>query len=162
MRVKSGSTPAFDDFSIAKHKTTAPIIKEEFQCLISDFCSAAHRDFFLEMVSKSRVNDCYQGAFFICNGHCKENQDKTLTRCLILSRTVSNRRVCTGWQTSGTVRCAVWPSTSGTATPNRNTATPIPRKICSAVNLPPYFMEGIKVRYPEYCRSSPAPKQQEK
>ncbi|WP_418474287.1 DUF6075 family protein, partial [Frisingicoccus sp.] len=24
----------------------------------------------------------------------------------------------------------------------------------------PYFMEGIKVRYPEYCRELPAPRKQ--
>ena len=33
--------------------------------------------------------------------------------------------------------CAVWPLTFGTAIPSRNTATPIPRKICSAASLPP-------------------------
>ena len=34
---KAEVLPLFDDFSIAWHKTTAPIIRKEFQCLISDF-----------------------------------------------------------------------------------------------------------------------------
>ena len=29
------------------------------------FRSAAHRDFFLEMMSKSKANDCYHRAFFM-------------------------------------------------------------------------------------------------
>ena len=62
----------------------------------------------------------------------------TSARCLILSRTVSNRRVCTAaGRPAAPSAYAVWPLTFGTAIPSRNTATPIPRKICSAASLPP-------------------------
>lgn len=40
------------------------------------FKSAAHRDFFLENMMKSRGNDCYHRAFFLCNGNCIGNEGK--------------------------------------------------------------------------------------
>ena len=38
------------------------------------FRSAAHRDFFLEMMNKSRVNDCYHRAFFYVMGIAGETR----------------------------------------------------------------------------------------
>lgn len=38
------------------------------------FRSAAHRDFFLEMMSKSKVNDCYHRAFFYVMGIAAETR----------------------------------------------------------------------------------------
>ena len=38
------------------------------------FRSAAHRDFFLEMMNKSKVNDCYHRAFFYVMGIAAETR----------------------------------------------------------------------------------------
>ncbi len=40
------------------------------------FRNAAHRDFFLEMMSKCKVNDCYHRAFFYVIGYCRRNKGK--------------------------------------------------------------------------------------
>ena len=40
------------------------------------FRSAAHRDFFLEMMNKSKVNDCYHRAFFYVMGIAAETRAK--------------------------------------------------------------------------------------
>ena len=64
-----------------------------------------------------------------------------------------------GWQTSGTVKVChlafnLW---NGYAEDGcERYFTPEELFCCE---FAPYFMEGIKVRYPEYCRDLPAPKQ---
>ena len=65
-----------------------------------------------------------------------------------------------GWQTSGTVKVChlafnLW--NGYTEKENGRYFTPDELFCCEYA---PYFVEGIKVRYPEYCRDLPAPKQQ--
>ena len=40
------------------------------------FRSAEHRDFFLENMSKCRVNDSYHRGVFLCHGDCFGNKGK--------------------------------------------------------------------------------------
>lgn len=40
------------------------------------FASPEHRDFFLDMMSEARRNDCYHRAFFLCDGDCPGNAVK--------------------------------------------------------------------------------------
>lgn len=42
------------------------------------FKSKEHRDFFLEMMSKCKVNDCYHRAFFYVMGIAGETRAKVL------------------------------------------------------------------------------------
>lgn len=125
------------------------------------FCSAAHRDFFLEMVSKSRVNDCYHRAFFYVIGIAREPRQNInqmfdfKTDCIIPDGMYGE------WQTSGTVKVCrlafnLWNNYVEEGREKR--FTPEDLFCCE---FAPYFMEGIKVRYPEYCREFPAPEQQE-
>lgn len=75
------------------------------------FRSAAHRAFFLEMMSQCRVKVCYL-AFNLWNNYVEERREKSFT----------------------------------------------PEDLFGC-KFAPYFMEGIKVRYPEYCRELSVPKQ---
>ena len=64
------------------------------------------------------------------------------------------------WQTSGTVKVChlafnLW---NGYAEEGRERFFTPEELFCC--EFAPYFMEGIKVRYPEYCRELPTPKQQ--
>ena len=114
------------------------------------FRSAAHRDFFLENMMKCRVNDCYHRAFFYVMGIASE----TRANC------IEPEGMHGGWQTSGTVKVChlafnLWNGYTDKERPQD--FTPEDLFCCE---FAPYFMEGIKVRYPEYCRELPAPKQQ--
>ena len=65
-----------------------------------------------------------------------------------------------GWQTSGTVKVChlafnLW---NGYAEEGRERYFTPEELFCC--EFAPYFMEGIKVRYPEYCRDLPSPKKQ--
>lgn len=67
-----------------------------------------------------------------------------------------------GWQTSGTVRVCrlafnLW---NGYTEPEQSNAFSPEDLFCC--EFAPYFMEGIKIRYPEYCRElAPVKKQAE-
>ena len=63
-----------------------------------------------------------------------------------------------GWQTSGTVKVChlafnLW--NGFTEEDRENLCTPEELFCCGYA---PYFMEGIKLRYPEYCRDLTPPK----
>ena len=58
------------------------------------FRSAAHRDFFLEMMSRSKVNDTYHRAFFYVWVFLKKREQISI-RCLTSRRIVLSQRVCT-------------------------------------------------------------------
>ena len=107
------------------------------------FKSKEHRDFFLEMMSKCKVNDCYHRAFFYVMGIAGETRANINQMFDFKQDCIEPEGMYGGWQTSGTV------------------------KVCHlAFNLwnncefAPYFMEGIKVRYPEYCRELHTPQKQ--
>ena len=68
----------------------------------------------------------------------KEKQGQISIRCLILSKTVLNQKGCMeGGRQAERSRSATLLLISGTAIPTRSTATPIPRRICSAASSPP-------------------------
>ena len=48
------------------------------------FRSAAHRDFFLEMMNKSKVNDCYHRAFFYVMGIAGETSVEKILRLIAI------------------------------------------------------------------------------
>ena len=125
------------------------------------FCSAAHRDFFLEMVSKSRVNDCYHRAFFYVMGIARETRQNINQMFDFKNDWIIPEGMHGGWQTSGTVRVCrlafnLW---NGYTEPEHSNAYSPEDLFCC--EFAPYFMEGIKGRYPEHCREFPAPEQQE-
>ena len=95
------------------------------------FASPEHRDFFLDMMSEARRNDCYHRAFFYVMGIAPETRANIRQMFDFKQDCIEPDGMHGGWQTSGTVRVC------RTATPTRSTATPIPRRICSAASSPP-------------------------
>lgn len=124
------------------------------------FRSAEHRDFFLENMSKCRVNDSYHRAFFYVMGIASETRANISQMFDFKNDCIEPDRMHGGWQTSGTVRVCrlafnLWNGYTDMDSPQ--SFTPEDLFCCE---FAPYFMEGIKVRYPEYCRDLPAPRKQ--
>lgn len=121
------------------------------------FNSAAHRDFFLEMMGKCRTNDSYHRAFFYVMGIASETRANINQMFNFKDDCIEPDGMHGGWQTSGTVRVChlafnLWNGYS--ENDNKDSYTPYDLFCCEYA---PYFMEGIKVRYPEYCRELSAP-----
>ena len=68
------------------------------------FRSAAHRDFFLEMMSQCRVNDCYHRAFFYVMGIAPETRANICQMFDFKDDLIIPEGMHGGWQTSGTVK----------------------------------------------------------
>lgn len=65
-----------------------------------------------------------------------------------------------GWQTSGTVKVCHLAFNLWNGYTDKERSQDFTPEDLFCCEFAPYFMEGIKVRYPEYCRELPAPKQQ--
>lgn len=126
------------------------------------FSGAAHRDFFLEMMNQCRRNDCYHRAFFYVMGIAGETRANINQLFDFKTDRINPEGMHGGWQTSGTVRVChlafnLW---SGyTETERERDFTPDELFCCGYA---PFFMEGIRLRYPEYCRELRDPKSTEK
>jgi len=124
------------------------------------FKSAAHQDFFLEMMSRCRTNDSYHRAFFYVMGIAGETRRNIGQMFNFKEDCIKPDGMHGGWQTSGTVRVCrlafnLW--NGYTEQENRGDFTPYNLFCCE---FAPYFMEGIKLKYPEYCRELTTPKKQ--
>ena len=120
----------------------------------------AHRDFFLENMMKCRVNDCYHRAFFYVMGIASETRANINQMFNFKEDCIEPEGMHGGWQTSGTVKVChlafnLW---NGYAEEGRERYFTPDELFCC--EFAPYFMEGIKVRYPEYCRELPTPRKQ--
>ena len=116
------------------------------------FRDTAHRDFFLENMMKCRVNDCYHRAFFYVMGIASETRANINQMFNFKEDCIEPEGMHGGWQTSGTVKVChlafnLW---NGYAEEGRERYFTPEELFCC--EFAPYFMEGIKVRYPEYCR----------
>ncbi len=125
------------------------------------FASAEHSDFFLRMMSEARKNDCYQQSFFFMSWGLPRKHGPTSARCLISKQDcIKPEGMHGGWQTSGTVRVCrlafnLW---NGYTEPEHSNAYSPEDLFCC--EFAPYFMEGMKIRYPEYCRELPPARKQ--
>lgn len=116
------------------------------------FNGAAHRDFFLEMMNKCKVNDSYHRAFFYVMGISDGTRANINQMFNFKDDHIIPEGMHGGWQTSGTVKVChlafnLW---NGYAQEGREKYSTPDELFCCG--YAPYFMEGIKVRYPEYCR----------
>jgi len=123
------------------------------------FRNTVHRDFFLENM-KCKVNDCYHRAFFYVMGIAGETRRNINSMFDFKTDCIKPEGMHAGWQTSGTVKVChlafnLW---NGYAEEGREKYSTPEELFCC--EFAPYFMEGIKVRYPEYCRDLPTPKKQ--
>jgi len=124
------------------------------------FRSKAHRDFFLEMMIKCKVNDSYHRAFFYVMGIADGTRANINQMFDFKQDCINPDGMHGGWQTSGTVRVChlafnLW--NGYTEKERKDNFTPYDLFCCE---FAPYFIEGIKVRYPEYCRELTVPKKQ--
>ena len=116
------------------------------------FASEEHRDFFLSMMDKSRHNDSYHRSFFYVMGIAPETRANIQQMFNFKEDCIEPDGMHGGWQTSGTVRV------NGYTEPEQSNAFSPEDLFCC--EFAPYFMEGIKIRYPEYCRELPPVKKQ--
>lgn len=112
------------------------------------FRSAEHRDFFLENMNKCRVNDSYHRAFFYVMGIASETRANINQMFDFKNDCIEPDGMHGGWQTSGTVKVCrlafnLWNGYTDMNSPQ--SFTPEDLFCCE---FAPYFMEGIKVRYP--------------
>lgn len=124
------------------------------------FASEEHRDFFLSMMAKSRHNDSYHRSFFYVMGIAPETRANIQQMFNSKEDCIEPDGMHGGWQTSGTVRVCrlafnLW---NGYTDPEQSNAFSPEDLFCC--EFAPYFMEGIKIRYPEYCRELPSVKKQ--
>ena len=110
------------------------------------FRSAAHRDFFLEMMNKSKVNDCYHRAFFYVMGIAAETRANINQMFDFKTDCIEPEGMHGGWQTSGTVKVChlafnLW--NGYTEKENGRYFTPDELFCCEYA---PYFVEGIMDR----------------
>ena len=124
------------------------------------FRNTAHRDFFLENMMKCRVNDCYHRAFFYVMGIAAETRANISQMFDFKTDCIVPEGMHGGWQTSGTVKVCrlafnLW--NNYVEEGREKSFTPEDLFCCE---FAPYFMEGIKVRYPEYCRELHTPQKQ--
>lgn len=111
------------------------------------------------MMSRSKVNDTYHRAFFYVMGIAGETRNNINQMFDFKNDCIVPEGMHGGWQTSGTVKVChlafnLW---NGYAEEGRERYFTPEELFCC--EFAPYFMEGIQVRYPEYCRDLPAPKQ---
>ena len=112
------------------------------------FRDKAHKDFVMENLNKCRRNDCYHQAFFYVMGISEETRMNIGQMFDFKNDCIIPEGMHGGWQTSGTVKVCnlafnLW---NGFAEEGRERfCTPEELFCCGYA---PYFMEGIKLRYP--------------
>ena len=109
------------------------------------FASPEHRDVFLDMMSEARRNDCYHRAFFYVMGIAPETRSNIRQMFDFKQDCIEPDGMHGGWQTSGT-------------DPEHSNAYSPEDLFCC--EFAPYFMEGVKIRYPKYCRELPPVRKQ--
>ncbi len=122
------------------------------------FSSMAHRDFYLENMMKCRNRDCYHQAFFYVMGIAAETRKNIGQMFDFKEDCIIPEGMYGGWQTSGTVKVCylafnLWNNYVEEGHEKRFTPEDL---FCCG--FAPYFMEGLKLRYPEYCRELNTPK----
>ena len=122
------------------------------------FYSEQHRNFYRLHVDGGA--DPYYRALVYLLGMTAETR-ANFSRCFDAeARMIRPAALGEGWQTGGTVRIVrmafnLW---NGYTEPEQSNAFSPEDLFCC--EFAPYFMEGIKIRYPEYCRELPPVKKQ--
>ena len=122
------------------------------------FYSEQHRNFYNRHVDGGA--DPYYRALVYLLGMAAETRSN-FSRCFDAeARMIRPTALEEGWQTGGTVRIVrmafnLW---NGYTEPEQSNAFSPEDLFCC--EFAPYFMEGIKIRYPEYCRELPPVKKQ--
>jgi hypothetical protein len=119
------------------------------------FCSREHQEFFFDMMNRCKIKDSYCRAFFYITGIAEETR-KHIEKLFDFKRSgVIPEGINGGWQTSSTMRVCrlafnLW--NGYTEEGNEEASTPYDLFCCE---FAPFFMEGIRLRYLEYCGEYP-------
>ena len=116
------------------------------------FVDRDHLAFYNQTLNQSGNNDPYHKAFFYIMGLSGETRRNIQKIFDFKEDCIRSDCIYDGWQTSGSERLTRlafnlwngWNSDGG--------ATPYDLFDCEYA---PYMMEGIRLRYPEYCRELP-------
>ena len=121
------------------------------------FASDQHRAFYDRCMARVR-NDCYHRALFYLIGVSADTRKMVGSIFDFDEDCIHPEALHSGWQTDGTYQLCLlafnlW---NGYTDADRKwTTTPEELLCCS---FAPYMLEGIKLRYPEYCREIEKPK----
>ena len=115
------------------------------------FINNEHRKFFEECTEKCRVNDCYHQAFFYIMGVARDTRTHINSVFDFKTDCIKPKGLNEGWQTGSTAKaCRLAFNLWNGYTEEGKEADYTPENLfCS--EFAPYFMEGIRLRYPEYC-----------
>lgn len=116
------------------------------------FKSKQHEQFYHAMLEKSGNTDSYHRAFFYVIGIAEESRANINQMFDFKQDRINPEGMYGGWQTSGTVHVChlafnLW--NGYTEKNHKDDFTPYDLFCCE---FAPCFMEGIKLKYPEYCR----------
>lgn len=121
------------------------------------FSSPRHQQFYQDALQRAGRYDSYHRAFFYLVGVCQATRNSVTDLFDFTEDAVRPEGLEKPWQTGGTARLCrlafnLWNGYTGPGC--ENGFTPYDLFDCS---FAPYMMEGIRLRYPEYCRGLPAP-----
>ena len=127
------------------------------------FVNEEHEKFYYETLKQVRYQDCYHKALIYILGISKDTRNHFSQIYEIKSGYIRPECLYQEWQTSGSVRVvrlAFNLYTDRTPTVNEDRSRNEQIKECREYSVSDifccdyarYFWEGIKLRYPEYCR----------
>lgn len=140
-----------------EHGTMQQVQKkmEEIQMSELRFRSKEHKQFFQEMLERSRYKDCNHQSFFYCVG-ISESARTNIDRLFDFQRDrIKTDGLYDGWQTGGTIRLTrlAFNLMEGYVEKGQERMySPYELFDCGYA---PYFFEAIRLRYPDYCRDLP-------
>lgn len=121
------------------------------------FSSKEHKDFYFQMLTKTRNDDSYHRAFFYAMGICEETRRNINTLFDFKEDGIRPEGLSAAWQTGGTRRLCrlalnLW--NGWTEEGKEQYSAPYELFDCGYA---PYFFEAIRLRYPEYCHNIERP-----
>lgn len=121
------------------------------------FADSEHKAFYIQKLAQAGNSDVYHKAFFYTMGISPETRRNIRTLFDFQEDGIKPEGLSAAWQTGGTRRLCrlafnLWNGFTEEGKENRS--TPYELFDCS---FTPYFMEAIRLRYPEYCRSMERP-----
>ena len=119
----------------------------------SRFLSDEHESFYAQMMAQSKQNDCYHRSFFYVTGLVSEIRDHIGDVFDFQEDGIRPEGLDAVWQTGSSLRACrlafnLWNSFGG---PNGAEESYLPDAIFGD-GLAPYFVEGLRLRFPEYFR----------
>ena len=120
------------------------------------FSSAAHEEFYQDMLMRCGNRDSYHQAFFYCMGIAAETRENIHSLFDLENDRVRFKGLKEGWQTGGSIRLCrlalnLWNGHLGKG--EERLYTPYALFDCS---FAPYFMQAVQLRYGEYFREDRA------